>query len=34
MVEELFPGAVSLVAEVNVDEGIVLWPDGFFDEAH
>lgn len=28
VVEELFPGAVSLVAEVNVHEGVVLGPDG------
>jgi len=34
VVEELFPGSVSLVAEVDVDEGIVLWLDGFLDEGH
>ncbi len=34
MVEELFPASVSLVSEVDVYEGIVPGPDGFFDELH
>ena len=34
MVEELFPGSVSLVSEVDVYEGVVLWSDGHFDECH
>ncbi len=32
MVEELFPASVTLMAEVDVDEWIAFWPDGFLDE--
>ena len=31
MVEELFPAFVSVVAEVDVDEGVVAGFDGLFD---
>ncbi len=31
VVEELFPAFVALVAEMDVDEGIVAGPDGLFD---
>lgn len=34
MVEELLPASVSLVAEVDMDEGVVPGPDGFLDEGH
>ncbi len=34
MVEELFPAFVSLVAEMDVDEGVVAGFDGLFDERH
>ncbi len=34
MVEELFPAFVSVVAEVDVDEGVVPGLDGLFDELH
>ena len=34
MVEELFPALVSLVAEVDVDEGVVAGLDGLFNELH
>ncbi len=34
MVEELFPAFVSLVAEMDVDKGIVQGLDGLFDERH
>ncbi len=34
MVEELFPASVSVVAEVDVDEGVVAGLDGLFDELH
>ena len=34
MVEELLPTSVSLVAEVDVDEGIVSGPDGLSNELH
>ena len=34
VVEELFPAFVSLVSEVDVDEGIVPGLDGLFDEFH
>ena len=33
MVKELFPASVTLVAEVDVDERISFWPDGFLDES-
>ena len=32
MVEELFPASVAVVAQVDVDEGIVFRLDGFLDE--
>jgi len=34
VVEELFPASVSVVAEVDVDEGVVAGPDGLFDQLH
>ena len=34
MVEELFPGSVSLVAEVDVYERVAFWLDGPLDEGH
>jgi len=34
VVEELFPAFVALVAEMDVDEGIVPGLDGLFDEGH
>ena len=34
MVEELFPAFVSVVAEVDVDEGVVPGLDGLLDERH
>ena len=34
MVEELLPAAVTLVAEMNVNERIVLRLDGFLDQLH
>jgi len=34
VVEELFPAFVSVVAEVDVDEGVVAGLDGFFYELH
>ena len=34
MVEELFPAFVALVAEMDVDEGVVAGLDGLFDEFH
>jgi len=34
MVEELFPAFVSVVAEVDVDEGVVAGLDGLLDERH
>ena len=34
MVEELFPGAVSLVSEVDSDYGVVFWSYRFFDQLH
>ena len=34
VVEELLPRAVSLVAEVDMDEGVVLWLEGLLDEGH
>jgi len=34
VVEELLPGVVSLVAEVDVDERVVLRLDGLLDECH
>ena len=34
VVEELFPAFVSVVAEVDVDEGVVPGLDGLFDELH
>ena len=34
MVEELFPASVAVVAEVDVNEGIVTGLDGLFDELH
>lgn len=34
MVEGLFPAFVSVVAEVDVDEGFVPGLDGLFDEFH
>ncbi len=34
MVEELLPALVTLVAEMNVNERIVLWLDGFLDQLH
>jgi len=34
VVEELFPAFVSVVAEVDVDEGVVPGLDGLFDECH
>lgn len=34
MIQELFPASISLVAEMNVNEGIVLGLDWFLDERH
>ncbi len=34
MVEELFPAFVSLVAEVDVDQGVVAGSGGFLDQTH
>ena len=34
MVEELFPASIAVVAEVDVDEGIVSGPNGLLDEFH
>ena len=34
MVEELLPASVSVVTEVDVDEGIVLGPDGLLNKLH
>jgi hypothetical protein len=34
MVEELLPASVSLVAEVDTDEGVISRFDGFLDEVH
>ncbi len=34
MVEELLPGAVSLVPQVDVDERVVPGPDGLLDQRH
>ena len=34
MVEELFPASVAMVAEVDVDEGVVARSNGLFDELH
>ena len=34
MVEELFPAFVSLVAEVDVDQGVVSRSGGLFDQSH
>jgi len=34
VVEELFPAFVSLVAKMDVDEGVVQGLDGLFDEGH
>ena len=34
MVEELFPAFVSVVAEEDVDEGVVSGLDGLFNEFH
>ena len=34
VVEELFPAFVSVVAEVEVDEGVVPGLDGLLDEHH
>ena len=34
MVEELLPTSVSVVAKVDVDEGIVSGPDGLSNELH
>lgn len=34
MVEELFPAFVAVVAQMNVDEGVVSGSGGFFDQTH
>ena len=34
MVEELFPASVAVVAEVDVDHGIVSWSRGLLDQCH
>ena len=34
MIEELLPASVSLVAEVDTNEGVVAGFDGFLDEVH
>ncbi len=34
MVEELFPAFVSVVAEVDVDQGVVSRSGGFFDQLY
>ena len=34
MVEELFPASVAVVAEVDVDEGVVSGLDGLLNELH
>ena len=34
MVEELLPASVSVVAEVDVNEGVVPWPDRFSNKLH
>lgn len=34
MVEELLPATITLVTQVDVNEGIVLRPDGLLDEHH
>jgi len=34
VVEELFPASVSVVAEVDVDQGVVSGLDGLLDELH
>ena len=34
MVEELLPSAVTLMAQVNMNERIVLWLDGLLDKRH
>ena len=34
MVEELLPALVALMAEVDVDEGVVPGPDGLFNKLH
>ncbi len=34
MVEELFPASVAVVAEMDVDKGVVPGPDWFFNKLH
>lgn len=34
MVEELFPASVAVVAEVDVDKGVVPWSDGLSNKLH
>ena len=34
MVEELFPASVAVVAEMDVDKGVVPGPDGLFNKLH
>ena len=34
MVEELLPASVTLMAQVNMNERIVLWLDGLLDKRH
>lgn len=34
MVEELLPASVAVVAEVDVDERVVPWPDRFSNKLH
>jgi len=34
VVEELLPATVALMAQVNMNERIVFWLDGFLDERH
>ena len=34
MVEELLPASVTVVAEVDVNEGVVPGPDGLFNKIH
>ncbi len=34
VVEELLPAVVALMAEVDMDEWIVLWPDRLLDKRH
>jgi hypothetical protein len=34
VVEELLPALVALMAEVDVDEGVVSGPDGLFNKLH